>query len=90
MSAGEFHCYPSLEVFFYENKDRVFRYWFRDAEEGSVCDYAYIRDVIKLDNGDYMLGLLPADGDYEEKYPNDRVYTLLSKIDLQFHEGDDE
>ena len=83
-----FRCYPSLELFFYENRDKVFRYWFKKDDEGSLACYAYVRDVVKLDNGDYMLGLLCAEGGWHKEHPNDREYVLFSDIDIHFYEDD--
>ena len=83
-----FTCYPSLELFFYENREKVFRYWFKKAEEGSLANYAYVRDVINLDIGDYLLGFLCAEGDWDKDNPNDRQYVLLSDIDIHFYESD--
>ena len=88
---GEFQ---SLEDWYHECKieKRVMRLWLRerDGNFAERCDYVFIAQIIKLQDGDYLIGYMDYDFTRaDKKYPY-IDYVRLSDANFAYSEKDQE
>ena len=98
--------YNSINAFVSYKEDTIFRYWiyrkvytpFEQSQkyadesmyEDCECRFAYIRESIKLPDGDILLGLEDAQCFADKESKRNIVYCKLSEIRLEWYEGDQE
>ena len=88
MSDKSITVFASIEQLFERYEGKTFRFWYRDGDPGETANLMIVREIIPLANGDVLLGIQYDEGDYAEKYPNDRDYILLSEITFHLNECD--
>lgn len=100
---NDYCFYTDLYDFVRHHHNDIFRYWIyrrmytpfeqekkysdEDYYEDSYCTYAYIRELIELPYGDYLIGFLDSDSAAEGE-KKDIQYCKLSEIRLELYEGD--
>lgn len=82
-----YKSYNNIKKFFKKNKGKIFRIWNKEAE-GQDCDFVYIREVINLPNGDYLLGYSVIDDRYENNMYPYIFYAKFSEIEIAYSEAD--
>ena len=69
--------------------NRLFRVWF-NGEENLECSYAYIKEVVELGGGDYLLGLAYYEDEYFGNGGKSLDYYRLSDIKIQWFKDDED
>ena len=80
--------FTSVEQFFSYYEGCTFRFWYRNGDPDESANFMIVREITPLQNGDVLLGIQYDEGEYAEKYPNDRHYVLLSEITFEVNECD--
>lgn len=98
--------YDNIAQFINDKQSDIFRYWIyrkiytpfeqdkkymdESIYEDDTCRCAYIRECIKLPDGDVLLGFEDAECFNDKDLKRDIQYCKLSEIRLEWYEGDQE
>lgn len=77
-------CYAHLDTWVnhFGANDMLFRLWTKGDMEEEVCEFVYITHIIKLPNGEVMIGVQTYDESYEDNCYPYITYYMLSEVRL--------